>query len=244
MNHRIGMMVLSLFTLFAFSSYDGYAGFQDLLDSAKKILGQDEGLTESEIVKGLKEALEIGTSNAVGIVSKINGYYKNPYIKIPLPDDVQKVEEYMRLAGFGNLVDDFELSMNRAAEQAAPEAKSIFWDAIKQMRFDDASKILNGRDNEATLYFEDKTSARLTEVFKPIVGQAMSEVGVTRTYKDLNKKAQTIPFVDSFSFDLDQYVTDKALGGLFFMLAAEEKKIREDPAARVTDLLKKVFTSK
>lgn len=112
------------------------------------------------------------------------------------------------------------------------------------MRFDDARKILNGRDNEATLYFEDKTSARLTEVFKPIVGQVMSEVGVTRTYKDLNKKAQTIPFVDSFSFDLDQYVTDRALDGLFVMLAAEEKKIREDPAARVTDLLKKVFGSK
>jgi len=244
MKFRILIATLSICILFIPNFNEGYAGFQDFLKDAKKFLGQEEGLTENEIINGLKEALEIGISNAVGAVSKLDGYYKNPEIKIPLPNDVQKAEKYMRLAGFGNLVDDFELSMNRAAEQAAPEAKSIFWEAIKQMRFDDARKILNGRDNEATLYFEDKTSARLTEVFKPIVGQVMSEVGVTRTYKDLNKKAQTIPFVDSFSFDLDQYVTDRALDGLFVMLAAEEKKIREDPAARVTDLLKKVFGSK
>ena len=244
MKLRILIATISICILFIGNPNQGLAGFQDFLKDAKKFLGQEEGLTENEIINGLKEALEIGISNAVGAVSKLDGYYKNPEIKIPLPNDVQKAEKYMRLAGFGNLVDDFELSMNRAAEQAAPEAKSIFWEAIKQMRFDDARKILNGRDNEATLYFEDKTSARLTEVFKPIVGQVMSEVGVTRTYKDLNKKAQTIPFVDSFSFDLDQYVTDRALDGLFVMLAAEEKKIREDPAARVTDLLKKVFGSK
>ncbi len=147
------------------------------------------------------------------------------------------------MAGFGGLVDDFELSMNRAAEQAAPEATGIFLEAIKRMTFDDARKILNGADNEATLYFENKTSAQLTEVFKPLVSQAMSQVGVTSTYKDLNNSARKIPYVDSFSFDLDQYVTDKALDGLFVMLAAEEKEIREDPAARVTDLLKKVFAN-
>jgi hypothetical protein len=241
MNHRTGIVVFSLFILLAFSSYNGYAGFQDILDSAKKILGQEEGLTESEIIKGLKEALEIGTSNATGIVSKLDGYYKNPNIKIPLPEDVQKVEKILRATGFGQKVDDFELSMNRAAERAAPEAKSIFWDAIKQMKFEDARKILNGRDNEATLYFKDKTSHRLQEIFKPITHQAMSEVGVTRSYQAIDDKVKTIPFADRLSFDLDQYVTDKALGGLFFMLAAEEKKIRENPAARVTDLLKKVF---
>lgn len=244
MNHRIGIMVFSLFTLFAFSSYDGYAGFQDLLDSAKKILGSEEGLTENEIINGLKEALEVGTSNAIGIVSKLDGYYKNPKIKIPLPENVQKVEKILRATGFGQNVDDFELSMNRAAERAAPEAKSIFWDAIKQMNFEDARKILNGRDNEATLYFKDKTSDRLREIFKPITHQAMSEVGVTRTYQTIDDKVKTIPFADQLSFDLDQYVTDKGLDGLFFMLAAEEKKIRENPAARVTDLLKKVFGSK
>jgi hypothetical protein len=243
MKHRILITLGSIFTLLVFNLYEGQAGFQDLVNEAKKFLGQEEGLTDSEIIKGLKQALEIGTAEAVQVVSKVNGYYKNPDIRIPLPEDVQKAEKFIRMAGYGDLVDDFELSMNRAAEQAAPEAKSIFWDAIKQMSFDDARKILNGADNAATIYFEDKTSARLSEVFKPIVGQTMSEVGVTNTYKDLNKKASNLPFVDSFSFDLDQYVTDQALDGLFVMLAAEEKKIREDPAARVTDLLKKVFAN-
>ena len=241
MNKRIYLVVGSIIILLTFNLYDGHAGFQDLLNDAKKIFSSDDGLTEGEIISGLKEALQIGTAEAVQIVSKVNGYYKNPDIRIPLPDDIQKAEKYIRMAGYGDMVDDFERSMNRAAEQAAPKAKSIFWDAIKQMSFDDARNILNGADNSATLYFEDKTSARLGEVFKPIVGQSMEQVGVTSTYKDLNKKAQSIPFVDKFSFDLDQYVTDKALSGLFVMLAAEEKKIREDPAARVTDLLKKVF---
>ncbi len=243
MKNRISLVVGSLLFLLFFNLYDGHAGFQDFLRDAKKIFSSDEGLTEDQIIKGLKEALEIGTAQAVQVVSKVNGYYKNPDIRIPLPDDVQKAEKYMRMAGFGDMLDDFEMSMNRAAEQAAPQAKSIFWNAIKQMSFDDARNILNGADNSATLYFEDKTSAQLGEVFKPIVGQSMEQVGVTNTYKDLNQKAQSIPFVDKFSFDLDQYVTDKALNGLFVMLAAEEKKIREDPAARVTDLLKKVFAN-
>jgi len=171
----------------------------------------------------------------------MNGYYKNPDIKILLPENIQKAEKILRATGFGQKVDDFELSMNRAAERAAPEAKSIFWDAIKQMSFEDARKILNGRDDEATLYFKEKTSDRLQENFKPITHQAMSEVGVTSSYQALDAKVKTIPFADPMSFDLDQYVTDKALAGLFVMLAAEEKKIRDDPAARVTDLLKKVF---
>ncbi len=243
MKNRIFLIIGSIFFLLVFNLYNGHAGFQDILNDAKAIFSSDEGLTESEIIDGLKEALEVGSAQAVQAVSKVNGYYNNPDIRIPLPEDIQKAEKYMRMAGFGDKVDEFELSMNRAAEQAAPQAKSIFWDAITQMTFDDAREILNGADNSATLYFEEKTSAQLGEVFKPIVGQSMEEVGVTSTYKDLNKKAQSIPFVDSFSFDLDQYVTDQALDGLFVMLAAEEKKIRDDPAARVTDLLKKVFAN-
>jgi hypothetical protein len=243
MKKQIGLVVGSIVILLAFNLYDGHAVFQDYLNDAKKIFSSDEGLTEKEIINGLKEALEIGTAEAVQVVSKVNGYYQNPDIRIALPDDVQKAEKYMRLAGFGDLVDDFELSMNRAAEQAAPQAKPIFLDAIKQMTFDDARDILNGADNSATLYFEEKTSARLGEVFKPIVGRSMEKVGVTSTYRNLNEKVRSMPFIDSFSFDLDQYVTDKSLDGLFVMLAAEEKKIRENPAARVTDLLRKVFAN-
>jgi hypothetical protein len=154
------------------------------------------------------------------------------------------VEKILRKVGFGSKVDDFEMSMNRAAEQAAPEAKALFTDTIKQMSFDDARKILNGKDNAATLYFKDKTWDRLYDKFKPIVNSTMSEVGATRYYQDLDKKVRSIPFADRMSFDLDKYVTDGALDGLFYMVAQEEQKIRQNPAARVTDLLKEVFGGK
>jgi len=217
------------------------AGLTDFVKGVKDALGGSGTLTNDEIISGLKEALEVGTEKAVALVSQQDGYYGNPDIKIPLPESVQKVEKILRTAGYGQKVDAFELSMNRAAERAAPEAKSIFRDAITQMSFEDASKILNGRDNEATLYFEDKTSGRLQVLFKPIVKDAMGEVGATRSFQDLNAKAQSIPFGKSLSFDLDQYVTDGALKGLFEMLAEQERQIRTDPAARVTDLLQKVF---
>ena len=206
-----------------------------------KSLGLEQGLTESEIVEGLKQALEIGTGKAVMQVSKKNGYLKNPKIKIPLPKNVQKAENFLRNIGFGSKIDEFELSMNRAAERAAPKAKSIFWDAIKKMTFSDARQILKGPDDAATQYFRRKTATRLQDEFKPIVNQAMTEVGVTQAYQALDRKIRALPFTEPLSFDLDEYVTDKALDGLFLMLAAEEKKIRQDPAARVTDLLKKVF---
>lgn len=220
-----------------------YSGFQDFFKEAMKAIGGEQGLTEQDIVKGLKEALEVGTNNAVALVSRNNGYFKNPKIKIPLPENVQKGEKFLRTIGFGRQVDEFELSMNRAAERAAPKAKSIFWEAIKKMTFTDARNILDGPDDAATSYFRQKTSAQLYNAFKPVVNQAMSEVGVTQAYQTVEQKIRALPFTESLSFDLDRYVTDKALDGLFVMLAEEEKKIRQDPAARVTDLLKKVFGS-
>ena len=216
----------------------------DVLKGIQKGVGGGSAVSETEIVNGLKEALQIGTGNAVQTVSKVDGYYKNPKIRIPLPDTVQKTEKILRAAGYGSKVDEFELSMNRAAERAAPEAKGLFVDAIKQMNFTDAKKILNGRENEATLYFKDKTSPRLREIGKPIVHKAMGEVGVTKSYQDLEQSARSVPFAGTFTFDLDQYVTDKSLDGLFLMVAEEEKRIRQDPVARTTDLLKKVFGSR
>jgi hypothetical protein len=216
----------------------------DLLKGLQKGLGGGSSPSNTEIVQGLKEALQIGTGNAVQLVSKVDGYYKNPKIRIPLPDTVRKTEQILRVAGYGSKLDEFELSMNRAAERAAPEAKGLFLDAIKQMTFTDAKKILNGRENEATLYFKEKTSPRLKEISKPIVHQAMGDVGVTRSYQDLEQSARSVPFAGSFAFDLDQYVTERALDGLFLMVAEEEKRIREDPMARTTDLLKKVFGSR
>ncbi len=243
MNIRILIPILSVFFVFSVSSQVN-AGFQDWLKETAKKLGGEKGLSENEIINGLKQALEVGTSNAVATVSKTDGYLKNPKIRIPLPENVQKVEKLLQATGFGNQVDEFELSMNRAAERAAPEAKTIFWDAVKQMSFTDARQILDGPDDAATLYFQDKTSGRLQVIFKPITHQAMSEVGVTNYYQSIDDKIKTIPFAaDQMNFDLDQYVTDKALNGLFLMLAEEEKKIRQDPAARATNLLKKVFAN-
>ena len=217
------------------------AGLSDIFKGAQDVLGGSDTLTNDEIIAGLKEALAVGTEKAVAIVSKPDGYYKNPAIKIPLPESVQKVEKFLRASGYGKKVDAFEESMNRAAERAAPEAKSIFGEAIKDMSFEDAKKILNGRDNEATLYFEDKTSGRLQKIFKPIVKDAMGEVGVTRYYQNLNARIESMPFGHAVGFDLDQYVTDGALKGLFKMLAEQERQIRTQPAARVTELLQKVF---
>ena len=242
--YRVILYLILVFFLISSITFGFAAGLSDLFKSAQQTLGGSRSLTNDEIIAGLKETLEVGTQNAVSLVSKTDGYYKNPDIKIPLPEAVQKVEKLLRATGYGEKVDNFELSMNRAAERAAPEAKSIFADAIQQMTFDDAKKILDGPDNAATLYFEDKTSSRLREIFKPIVTKAMGQVGVTRSYQELNAKVESMPFGKSISFDLDQYVTDGSLKGLFKMLAEEEKQIRTQPAARVTDLLKKVFASK
>ena len=218
-----------------------HAGWSDFLDDLKSVITKDDSLTNGEIVDGLKQALSVGTQNAVAYVSKTNGYFSNPQIKIPLPEKFQKAERLLRTVGFGKEVDDFELSMNRAAEKAAPLAVDIFKNAITRMSFADARQILDGPDDAATTYFKDATFVRLQETFKPIVQNAMAEVGVTRNFQSLNKRLSTIPFADRLSFDLDQYTTDKGLDGLFYMLAQEERKIRQNPAARVTELLKKVF---
>ncbi len=203
--------------------------------------GEGGGLGDGKIAEGLLQALEVGTKNAVGFVSKPDGYLKNLDIKIPLPKEIQQIEQLVRMAGQGDKVDDFLLSMNRAAETAAPLAQQIFIDSIKKMSFSDAKKILKGRDNEATLFFQKTTSDTLRELFKPMVNEAMSKVGVTQKYQELNS---ALPVGEILGFDLDDYVTDKALDGLFFMVAEEERKIRKDPAARVTDLMKDVFGGK
>jgi hypothetical protein len=241
MKIKVHKLIVLVCLVLAAHATDAYPGFQDFLKDTMKSLGLGQGLTESEIVNGLKEALEIGTGKAVKLVSKPNGYLKNPKIKIPLPKNVRKTESILRNLGFGSKVDEFEVSMNRAAERAAPKAKSIFWDAIKKMTFSDAREILDGQDDAATQYFQDKTANQLQKAFKPIVNQAMSEVGVTQAYQSVDRKIRSLPYIKSYSFDIDEYVTDKALDGLFLMLAEEEKKIRQDPAARVTDLLEKVF---
>jgi len=211
-----------------------------LEQAIKKLGGRDE-LSQEKIASGLKEALQVGTENAVRSTGRLDGYFGNPKIKIPMPEKLQTMEKGLRALGQGDQVDEFVLSMNRAAERAAPEAKAIFWDAIREMSFRDAEKILNGSDTAATDYFRRKTTERLAAAFRPIVSDAMNQVGVTRQYKELVGRAQSIPFLKTEDLDLDDYVVRRALDGLFYVLGEEERKIRREPAARVTDLLKDVF---
>jgi hypothetical protein len=232
-----GCLLITL--LIPFSS--GRADFGSIFKKVQETISGSKGVSQNEIVDGLKEALQIGTGNTVQALSQLNAYYNNPKLKIPLPQSFQKFEKMLRAAGFGSDLDAFELSMNRAAEKAAPEAKTLFVDAIKEMTFADADKILKGADNEATVYFKNKTSDKLQKLFKPIIGQSIESVGVTRYYQSLSENIQTLPFVSDYAIDLDEYVTVKSIDGLFIRLAEEEAKIRNDPAARVTELLKKVF---
>lgn len=199
---------------------------------------------DSQVVQGLKEALTLGTGNAVNLVSPKDGYFANQAIKILVPEKIRKVSDLLGKLGYQRQVDEFVLSMNRAAEKAAPQAKAIFVSAIHDMTFEDAKKILNGGDTAATEFFRGKTRGKLSDAFKPIISASMNDVGATRNYKEMMGRYAALPFMKAESLDLDQYVTDKALDGLFYMVGQEEKKIRTDPAARVTDLLKTVFGRK
>ena len=199
------------------------------------------GLDDQTIASGLKEALSIGTKNAVGLVSQINGYFGNEAIKILLPDKVRQAADLLRTLGYRKQVDEFVFSMNRAAEKAAPKAASHFADAIRGMTIEDARKILAGSDRAATDYFQSKTSAQLYEAFKPIIAESMGQVGVTRSYQAMIGRLPALSLAKPESIDLDHYVTEKALDGLFHMVGEEEAKIRANPVARTTDLLKKVF---
>jgi len=196
-----------------------------------------------DMAAGLKEALAVGTGNAVQTLSKSNGYFGDAAVKILLPEKMQKAVEVLKKAGYQKEVDDFVLSMNRAAEQAAPKARPIFEDAVKKMTFEDAQKIMKGNNTAATDYFKAKTSTQLTDAFKPVVADSMNQVGATKSYKALTDRYNSlVPFAKMDSFDLDSYVTKKSLDGMFLKVGQEEAKIRTNPAARTTDLLKKVFS--
>jgi hypothetical protein len=224
----------------------GLAGCAGMPPELAEVLGPGMGggaPSEFEIAQGLKEALAVGTERAVGRLGVRDGFWLNRNVNIPLPESLRKVEKTLRSFGQGKVVDEFHLSLNRAAEAAVPEAVSIFGDAIRGMTLTDARQILNGPNNAATEYFRGRTSTALAARFNPIVAKATASVGATRKYKDLSGKVGKV--VPGYQMqDLDAYVTDRALAGLFVTLANEELKIRQDPAARTTELLKKVFGSR
>jgi hypothetical protein len=219
----------------------GLVAHAQIPDALKHLGGGRTSGENGQMASGLKEALEIGTKNTVSLTGKPDGFFGNEAIKILLPEKLRVVEKGLRLAGQGHLVDDFVLSMNRAAENAAPAANSIFQDAIKQMTFADARSILTSGDTAATNYFKEKTSDQLRVAFRPPVKSAMEEAGVTQRYKAMTGQLSSMPFAHAPSFDLDEYVVTKTLDGLFYVLGQEEKKIRTNPAAQVTPLLRQVF---
>jgi Protein of unknown function (DUF4197) len=207
-------------------------------------IGQQSTLPEVKVDAGLKQALQVATEKSVSLTGRPNGYFSNQAIKILMPEKLQTVESGLRLVGYGPQVDEFVLSMNRAAEQAAPAAKKIFTDAITGMTFDDAKKILSGGNTSATEFFKAKTTDQLTVAFKPVVDKTMAQTGVAQQYQALMGRFDAIPFVRSQTFDIDGYVVGKALDGLFHVIGEQETLIRTNPAARTTELLREVFATK
>lgn len=212
------------------------------LNKLKKVLG-GESLSADEVALGLKEALTNGVSKGSDLVSQMDGYFKNPAIKIPFPPEVKQVENRLRQVGLGSEVDRFILTLNRGAEDAAKEAKPIFVEAVKQMTIQDAWAILRGEKDAATKYLQSSTSSLLKEKFKPIIQNSLNKVNATKYYGDLVTSYNKIPLVQKVNPDLDEYATDKAIEGLFVMIAKEERNIRDNPGARTSELLKKVFNS-
>jgi len=211
------------------------------ISGAGKTMGGEAPLTANDVAEGLKEALIKGISNGADLSSQVDGYFKNEAIKILFPPDVKKVEEKLRQIGLSNDVDKFIMTLNRGAEDAAKEAKPIFISAIKSMTIDDAWGILKGDQDAATQYLKRTTSAQLKEKFSPVIQSSLDKVSATKYYGDLVNTYNKIPFTDKVNPDLNEYATDKAIEGLFVMVAREEKNIRVDPVARTSDLLRRVF---
>lgn len=214
-------------------------------DMADILGGSSSGsgtLDEPTVIAGIKEALRVGTENTVLSTSQLDGYLGNQLIRIALPAQMESMASTLRKVGLGSQVDELEVGMNRAAELAAAEARDVFWNAIAGMTVSDAFGILNGGNTAATDYFHDRTYAALQTRFHPIVQQKIDEIGLSRIYGRVADAYNSLPLAGTPRLvDLDEYVTDKALAGLFTVLATEEQKIRQDPLARTTDLLRRVF---
>jgi hypothetical protein len=221
-----------------------------LKEATKQVTGDSNsssavmGLSTEDISAGLKEALRVGSEKVVEQVGRSDGYLGDPAIHIPLPDTLRTVHETLDKFGFGSLTQNVETRINRAAEKAAPEAKEVFWQSIQAMRLDDAKKILDGPKDAATQYFQRNMSAPLTERFTPIVESSLAEVGAIQAFDQMISQYKSVPFVPDVKTDLTAYAVTKALDGLFHYMAAEEAAIRANPAARTTDILKKVFASR
>ncbi|NIA69169.1 DUF4197 domain-containing protein [Pelagibius litoralis] len=222
-----------------------------LFDKAKDLLKSGDGetagglsstsLSSAEIGDGLREALKVGTERVVGLLGQTDGFNADPDIHIPLPDSLQKVQKALQTVGMSDLADDLELRLNRAAEEATPQAKQIFWDAISEMSVEDAEGILNGPEDAATRYFQDKMTPPLSDAMRPVVDNSLAEVGAIAAYDNMMGEYRALPLVPDAKADLTDYALEQALDGLFTYVAREEAAIRSDPAKRTTEILQKVF---
>ena len=238
--YSIGILFLTVGVVLGCTS----AQINQAISDANKTLGGDQSLTSAEVAEGLKEALIKGITTGSDQASKLDGYFKNPQIKIPFPPEVKKVEDKLRQIGLGGEVDKFVMTLNRGAEDAAKEAKPIFITAIKSMTIQDAWGILRGDRDAATQYLMRTTSPQLKEKFEPVIENSLNKVNATKYYGDIVNTYNKVPFVEKVNPDLDEYATDRAIEGLFTLIAEEEGKIRDNPAERTTELLKKVFGAK
>ncbi len=199
------------------------------------------GLTTSEISAGLKDALKVGTENVVKQLGVRDGFYKDNKVHIPLPENLQKIKNTLNKIGMASTLNNLELKLNRAAETATPKAKKLFWNAIADMKISDVKKIYNGPNDAATQYFKEKMGEPLKKEMKPIINKSLSQVEAVQVYNSILDRYNSLPFVKPAEGDISTYVLNKAINGIFYYLSKEEAAIREDPAKRTTQILKKVF---
>jgi len=240
------VVVLLLMIAFTLSSCSNPKLFKDLQKKAGKVLDTknlSSGFTAEEAAKAIKEALVKGTSKGTNFISKVDGFYKNPEIKIPFPPEAKKVESTLKDIGLQKQVNEVVLSLNRAAEDASKSAKDIFVSAITDMSISDAINIVKGNNNAATTYLKQKTTAKLMNAFSPVIKKSLDKVNATKYWATAMNAYNKVPFVEKVNANLTEYVTEKAINALFLMISREEEQIRKDPIARTTDLLKKVFGS-
>ena len=240
---KIFLVMVSTISLIACNAQN-QTKFGNILNKANDILNQNAAsLSTDEIARGLKEALAVGIKNSSAQASALDGYYKNDMIKILFPPEAVKLEQKLRQIGLGKQCDEFTMALNRGAEDAAKKAVPIFINSITKMSFQDAMSILKGDKNAATNFLKRTTTQELMEAYGPVIDSSLTKTSATKYYGTLASTYNKLPFVSPVNADLKSYATQKAIDGLFLLVEAEEKKIRENPAARVTDLLKKVFAN-
>lgn len=238
----VGLLVACLGGVGAvFAGTDWLQQGKELLGGAATSAPGAQDLTVGEIGAGLKEALRIGSENVVTQLGQQGGFNADPAVHIPLPERLESVQSALDTVGMASLLDDLELRLNRAAEQATPKAKQLFVQAIEDMTLDDVRAIYRGPDNAATQYFRSKMSQPLAEEMRPVIDSSLAEVGAVQVYEQAMDQYRNIPFVPDVKADLTDYALDMTLDGVFYYLAQEEAAIRQNPAKQTTDLLKRVF---